>query len=116
VKVFPPAAGPPRPHVRRSGIVLAFSSVSHSAARRERPPVPDAARKEQKVMNWDQIEGQWRGLRGRVRQRWARLSENDLDAVRGRQQELIGRIRERHGATREKAEKEGCEWVNGLTP
>jgi len=67
-------------------------------------------------MNWDQIEGQWKQFRGRVQQRWAKLSENDLDAVRGRQQELIGRIQERYGATREKAEREVREWINGLTP
>jgi len=48
-------------------------------------------------MNWDRIEGNWHQLRGRAKQRWARLTENDLDRIQGRREELEGFLQEAYG-------------------
>lgn len=57
-------------------------------------------------MNWDQIEGNWKQLEGKVKQQWAKLTDDDLELINGKRIELLGRIQERHGITKEQAEKQ----------
>ena len=61
-------------------------------------------------MNWDTIEGNWKQFRGKVEQKWGELTDDDLDVIDGKRTELIGRIQERYGKTREAAEREVQEW------
>lgn len=61
-------------------------------------------------MNWDTIEGNWKQFRGKVEQKWGELTDDDLDVIDGKRTELIGRIQERYGKTREAAEREVREW------
>lgn len=62
-------------------------------------------------MNSDQFEGKWKQLKGSVKQRWAKLTDDDLTALSGKKDELVGRIQERYGITREQAEREADEWA-----
>lgn len=62
-------------------------------------------------MNSDQFEGQWKQLKGKVKQRWGKLTDDDLTALSGKKDELVGRIQQRYGITREQAEKEADEWA-----
>ena len=55
-------------------------------------------------MNWDQIEGNWKQLKGNIKQQWAKLTDDDLELINGKRIELLGRIQERHGITKEQAE------------
>ena len=61
-------------------------------------------------MNWDTIEGNWKQFRGKVKQKWGDLTDDDLDVSYGKRTELIGRLQERYGKTREEAEREVREW------
>ena len=61
-------------------------------------------------MNWDQIEGQWKQLKGRAQQKWGKLTSDDLDVIEGSRDELIGKIQHRYGVAREQAEKEVDAW------
>ena len=65
-------------------------------------------------MDWDRISGNWNRHRGRVKGRWTRLTDEDLDTVRGDRELLIGRLQERYGYTRAEAEREVNEWQGGL--
>lgn len=62
-------------------------------------------------MNSDQFEGKWKQLKGTVKQRWGKLTDDDLTALSGKKDELVGRIQERYGITREQAEKEADDWA-----
>jgi uncharacterized protein YjbJ (UPF0337 family) len=57
-------------------------------------------------MNWDQIEGNWKQFKGRAKQQWGKLTDDDLDRWAGRRDELIGKIQERYGYHRDQAERE----------
>ncbi len=57
-------------------------------------------------MNWDTIEGNWNQFTGKVKQQWGKLTDNDLTKVKGKRDELLGKIQERYGIAREKAEEE----------
>lgn len=62
-------------------------------------------------MNSDQFEGKWKQLKGSVKQRWGKLTDNDLTTMSGKKDELVGKIQERYGITREQAQKEADEWA-----
>jgi uncharacterized protein YjbJ (UPF0337 family) len=57
-------------------------------------------------MNSDIFEGNWKQLRGKVREKWGKLTDNDLDMAGGRRDQLLGRIQERYGIAKDEAEKQ----------
>ncbi|NJM32628.1 MAG: CsbD family protein [Limnobacter sp.] len=61
-------------------------------------------------MNKDIIEGNWKQLKGKVKQQWGKLTDDDLDVISGKKQELAGRIQERYGCSRDEAEKQVSEF------
>jgi uncharacterized protein YjbJ (UPF0337 family) len=63
-------------------------------------------------MNTLEIKGNWNIAKGKLKQKWGELTDDDLDYVEGKQDELVGRIQKRTGKTREeieKAIKESCD-------
>jgi uncharacterized protein YjbJ (UPF0337 family) len=48
-------------------------------------------------MNWDQIEGKWKQLTGSARERWGKLTDDDVQALTGQKDHLVGKIQERYG-------------------
>ncbi len=56
-------------------------------------------------MNTLEIKGDWNITKGKLKQKWAKLTDNDLTYIDGQQQELVGRIQKRTGETREAVEK-----------
>jgi uncharacterized protein YjbJ (UPF0337 family) len=61
-------------------------------------------------MNWDRIEGKWKQARGLAKERWGRLTNDDLDVIRGRRDQLVGKLQERYGIAKEEAEKQIDDW------
>jgi len=61
-------------------------------------------------VNEDILRGQWTQLKGKVREKWGKLTNDDLDQIQGRAQQLIGRIQERYGVARDEAERQVKEW------
>lgn len=57
-------------------------------------------------MNKDQIEGNWTQFKGKVKEQWGKLTDDDLDIIAGKRDQLLGRIQERHGLAKEEAEKQ----------
>ena len=66
-------------------------------------------------MNWDQIEGTWRQVRGKAREQWGKLTDDDLDVIAGRRDALIGKIQERYGIARDEAERQVHDWSGRMT-
>jgi len=62
-------------------------------------------------MNWDQIQGQWKQLKGDALQNWGRLTNDDVDVASGDREKLEGIIQERYGKTKEEAHREVDEWM-----
>jgi uncharacterized protein YjbJ (UPF0337 family) len=57
-------------------------------------------------MNWDQVEGKWKQFSGQVKQKWGKLTDDDLTLINGKRDELVGRIQERYGVAKEDAERQ----------
>jgi uncharacterized protein YjbJ (UPF0337 family) len=65
-------------------------------------------------MNWDRAAGEWKQLKGKVKQKWAKLTDDDLTYVNGQRDQLVGRIQERYGIAKDAAEKQVKDWEGGF--
>jgi uncharacterized protein YjbJ (UPF0337 family) len=57
-------------------------------------------------MNWDQIQGNWKQWTGKVKEKWGKLTDDDLTSIAGRRDQLAGILQERYGYAKEAVEKE----------
>ncbi|MBK8163585.1 MAG: CsbD family protein [Gammaproteobacteria bacterium] len=57
-------------------------------------------------MNRDRIEGNWKQIKGRIQQKWGKLTDDDLDVINGNREMLLGKIQEVYGMKKEAAEEE----------
>ncbi len=65
---------------------------------------------EGKQMNHDRIEGKWKKVKGKLKERWGKLTDDDLDVIAGRRDQLLGRIQERHGIAKDQADRQVKDW------
>jgi uncharacterized protein YjbJ (UPF0337 family) len=65
-------------------------------------------------MNWDQVEGKWTQYKGKVKEKWGKLTDDDLDVIAGKRDQLVGRIQERYGIAKEQVQKDVDEYVKTL--
>lgn len=57
-------------------------------------------------MNRDWLEGNWKQVRGKVRERWGKLTDDELDVIAGRRDQLVGRIQELYGTSKHEIERD----------
>ena len=57
-------------------------------------------------MNWDTVEGNWKELKGKVRSKWAKLTDDDLENIAGKKDVLLGRLQQHYGFKKDEAEKQ----------
>jgi uncharacterized protein YjbJ (UPF0337 family) len=62
-------------------------------------------------MNWDRVEGNWKQFKGKAQQHWGNLTNDDLDVVEGKREELSGKIQSRYGVAKDEAEKQIDDWL-----
>jgi uncharacterized protein YjbJ (UPF0337 family) len=66
-------------------------------------------------MNWSQVEGQWKQVKGQVKSRWAKLTDDDLKTLGAKKDMLVGKIQERYGVLKDEAETQVDEWIDKLS-
>ncbi len=62
-------------------------------------------------MNWEQISGGWKQFRGKAKEKWGKLTDDDLDVLQGRRDQLVGKIQQRYGVAKDQAEREVDDWA-----
>ncbi len=62
-------------------------------------------------MNWTQIEGKWDQVKGQVRSQWAKLTDDDVANLKGKKDQLVGKIVERYGVAKDDAEQQIDNWL-----
>ena len=65
-------------------------------------------------MNWNQIEGNWKQFKGKIKEQWGKLTDDHLDTIAGKRDQLVGSIQESYGISKEEAEKQVGEWERNL--
>src|SRR4029079_7609164 len=72
----------------------------------EHPDGTAAARERRAAMNWDTVKGNWRQFRGKIKEQWGKLTDDDLDRIEGKRDQLLGAVQKRYGIARDEAEKQ----------
>jgi uncharacterized protein YjbJ (UPF0337 family) len=62
-------------------------------------------------MDWNRVEGNWKQLKGRAKQQWGKLTDDDLTASNGRRDELAGKVQERYGIAKDAARRQVDDWA-----
>ena len=62
-------------------------------------------------MNWDRVEGNWKQMSGTLKQKWGKLTDDDLTLVKGKRDAFLGKLQERYGIARDEAERQLDEYL-----
>jgi uncharacterized protein YjbJ (UPF0337 family) len=65
-------------------------------------------------MNWDRIEGNWKEFKGKAQKQWGKLTNDDLEVVKGKRTELAGRLQQRYGYGKDQADREIDAWLKDV--
>jgi uncharacterized protein YjbJ (UPF0337 family) len=65
-------------------------------------------------MNRDQLQGQWKQWTGKIKEKWGKLTDDDMTMIGGRWDQLVGKVQERYGYERDQAEKEVNDYMDNL--
>lgn len=63
-------------------------------------------------MNWDSVQGSWKELKGKVREKWGRLTDDEIDVIAGRRDQLEGTIQRVYGKTKDEAKRDVNDFCN----
>jgi uncharacterized protein YjbJ (UPF0337 family) len=67
-------------------------------------------------MDWNQVEARWKQARGKIKEKWVRLTDEDLEVIEGRRERLERKIQERYGFAPDHVRKEIEDWVRWQLP
>jgi len=62
------------------------------------------------VMDWNRVEGNWKQGKGKIREQWGRLTDDDLDVIAGKRDQLEGKIQERYGVAKDQVRRDVDDW------
>ena len=65
-------------------------------------------------MNWDQIKADWKDMKGRARVTWGKLTDDDLEQIRGNKDQLEAAVQKRYGVAKDDAQRQVAEWTQKL--
>jgi len=65
-------------------------------------------------MNWDQVEGKWMQFKGKAREQWGKITEDEYDQVAGKRDQMVGLVQEKYGHAKADAEREVDDWFSKL--
>jgi uncharacterized protein YjbJ (UPF0337 family) len=65
-------------------------------------------------MNWDQVEGQWKNIKGSIREKWAKFTDDDMELIAGKKDRLVGKLQERYGLAKDRAEAELDQYIASM--
>jgi uncharacterized protein YjbJ (UPF0337 family) len=66
------------------------------------------------TMDWNRIEGNWKQFKGAAKEKWGKLTDDDLNVMEGRREQLEGKLQERYGYTKDQVKKDVDSWFGSL--
>ena len=65
-------------------------------------------------MDWNRVEGDLKQMKGKIKEKWGNLTDDDLDVINGRREQLEGKLQERYGIAKDQARKDVDDWFKTL--
>jgi uncharacterized protein YjbJ (UPF0337 family) len=76
--------------------------------------IGDTNFEETEFMNWNQLEGKWKQIKNSAKERWGKLTDDDLDIIAGKRDSLLEKLHERYGITKVAAQQEADAWLRTM--
>ena len=126
--VCPPAVLPSQNPAARAGFSFAGGPLRGATARggegprlqkcrrndpSQGPLVVNQAREME--MDWNRVEGNWKQVKGKIKEKWGNLTDDDLTAINGKRDQLEGKIQERYGIAKDQVKKDVDNWYETQT-
>jgi uncharacterized protein YjbJ (UPF0337 family) len=81
---------------------------------RTSPPVLPISTAQEPLMNWDRVEGNWKQFTGKVKEKWGKLTDDDLTQINGNREQLEGKIQARYGYAKDQVKKDVDDWLGRI--
>ena len=65
-------------------------------------------------MNWDRVEGNWKQFKGKVKEKWGELTDDHIDVIAGKRDQLVGKVQEQYGISKDEAERQVRDFEDNL--
>jgi len=72
-------------------------------------------RREKSTMDWNRVEGNWKQAKGKIKEQWGKLTDDDLDQIAGKREQLEGKIQERYGLQKDRVRRDIDDWTSRQT-
>jgi uncharacterized protein YjbJ (UPF0337 family) len=69
---------------------------------------------EEMAMDWNRIEGNWKQFKGSAKEKWGKLTDDDLNVIEGRREQLEGKLQQRYGFAKDQIHKDVDDWFRTL--
>jgi uncharacterized protein YjbJ (UPF0337 family) len=99
-----------KPYARRLGSLL---RVQHRGTIRAKHRLSQMAK--ETAMDWNRVEGNWKQMKGKIKEKWGNLTDDDLTAINGKRDQLEGKIQERYGIAKDQVRKDVDDWYDAQT-
>lgn len=95
-------------------VALMMTAAPAAIAQTTAPAAKAPAKETLRTWSWNKVSGNWKRMKGAVKQRWGKLTHNEVQEARGRREALNGFIQSRYGIDRETADHQIDEWLKTL--
>jgi len=68
----------------------------------------------EQAMDWNRVEGNWKQFKGNVKEKWGKLTDDDINVIEGKRDQLEGKIQQRYGYAKDQARKDVDDWFSSL--
>jgi uncharacterized protein YjbJ (UPF0337 family) len=65
----------------------------------------DYTMEKEKIMNRDTVKGNWKQFKGKVKEKWGKLTDDELDQAEGKAEQIVGILQKKYGMAKEEAER-----------
>jgi uncharacterized protein YjbJ (UPF0337 family) len=69
---------------------------------------------EEMTMDWNRVEGNWKQFKGKAKEKWGKLTDDDLNVIEGRREQLEGKLQQRYGFAKDQIHKDVDDWFRTL--
>jgi uncharacterized protein YjbJ (UPF0337 family) len=77
-------------------------------------PLKPISTEEEMTMDWNRVEGNWKQFKGAAKEKWGKLTDDDLEVIEGRREQLEGKLQQRYGFAKDQIRKDVDDWFGTL--
>jgi uncharacterized protein YjbJ (UPF0337 family) len=67
-----------------------------------------------RAMDWNRVEGNWKQTKGKIKEKWRKLTDDDLTQINGKREQFEGKLQERYGIAKDQVRKDVDDWLNSV--